>query len=347
MRLHETLAFLCFVTAPALGTAPVEHPQDDPLHVCATLTDLGDLARQIGGEYVRVTVFAKGVEDAHFVEARPSFIKELSDADLYIEAGMELEMGWAPLLLANCRNARVQPGAPGYLDISKGIRPLDVPAGTVDRSMGDVHARGNPHYLLDPLNGLAAARMIHDRLVDLHPAQKSAFDAALDGFKKKLGAALVGEKLAELYDFEKLALLDAANALAPFLAQQKDDVKLGGWLGALAPYRGVKAVADHNMWPYMAARFHLDVVGFMEPLPGVPPTTRHLADLVEQMKQQEVKLVLSSPYYDPRHARFVSEQTGARIVAFAHQVGSRPGTGDYLAMIDYNVKQLLAACSHG
>ena len=341
------LNLLCLALGLVPVPVPLPVPAQDPLRVCATLPDLGSLAHQIGGERIQLTVFAKGVEDPHFVEARPSFIKALADADLFLQAGMELETGWAPVLLANCRNARVQPGAQGHLDVSKGIRPLAVPTGTVDRSMGDVHARGNPHYLLDPLNGLAAARMIHDRLVELRPADKSAFDASLEGFRKKLGAALVGEKLAELYDFEKLAQLDAANALEPFLAQQKDGVKLGGWLGEVAPYRGVKAVADHDMWPYMAARFHLDIVGFMEPLPGVPPSTRHLADLVEQMKTQDVKLVLSSPYYDPRHARFVSEQTGARVVAIAHQVGSRPDTDDYLAMIDYNVKQLVAACTHG
>jgi ABC-type Zn uptake system ZnuABC Zn-binding protein ZnuA len=256
---------------------------------------------------------------------------------------MELEIGWAPVLLQNARNGQVLPGAKGYMDTSEIIKPLEVPAGPVDRAMGDVHPLGNPHYLLDPLNGLKVAQFIKDRLIELRPEKKSFFEERFDHFRKGLGHALVGEKLANKYDLEKLTILFEQEKLVSFLKEQKEDALLEGWLGMVMPYSGTKAVADHNLWPYFARRFGISLKGFLEPKPGLSPTTRHLQALVESMKSERVKLILTSPYFDIRHAQFVSKQTGTRIVPLAHQVGARPGTDDYMKMIDYNVKQLATA----
>jgi ABC-type Zn uptake system ZnuABC Zn-binding protein ZnuA len=209
--------------------------------------------------------------------------------------------------------------------------------------MGDVHPLGNPHYLLDPLNGLRVAQFIEDRLIGLRPEKKSFFEERSDRFRKRLGHALVGEKLASKYAFEKLAVLLEQEKLVPFLREQKEDSLLGGWLGMAMPYMGTKAVADHNLWPYFARRFGISVVGFLEPKPGLPPTTRHLQALVDKIKSEGVKVILTSPYFDIRHAQFVSKQTGAKIVPLAHQVGAGPGTDDYIKMIDYNIKQLVGA----
>lgn len=317
-----------------------------PLKVCSTVPELGSLVKEIGGSQVTVTVFAKGTENPHFVEAKPSFIKDLSQSDLFVQLGLEMEAGWAPVLLQNATNGRVLPGARGFLDASAAITPLEIPSGTVDRSLGDVHPYGNPHYLADPLNGLKVAALIRDKLVELRPGQKAQFQERYQIFRQKLGAALVGEKLAKKYDFEKLAILYEHGKLLDFLKQQGDQALLGGWLGQLLPYYGVKAVADHNIWPYFGRRFGIDVVGFMEPKPGVPPTTRHLAELIKEMQDQKVKLILASPFFDPRHAQFLAGKTGARVVEMAHQVGARPGAGDYLSMNDYNVRQLVAALKH-
>jgi ABC-type Zn uptake system ZnuABC Zn-binding protein ZnuA len=314
-----------------------------PLQVCATVPDLGNLAQDIGGDQVKVTVFAKSQEDPHFIEAKPSFIKALSQADLFLQIGMELEVGYAPVLLQNARNSRVQIGAPGYVDCSKVITPLEIPTGVVDRSMGDVHPLGNPHYLLDPLNGLRAARVITDRLVDLRPEKKAFFEERYAMLYRKIGEALVGEKLARKYEFEKLALLYEEGKIELFLKEQKEEGSLGGWLGIMLPYRGSKVVADHNLWPYFARRFGISLVGFLEPKPGISPTTKHLQALVEMMKSQRVKAVLSSPYFEIRSAQFVSKNTGAKVVPLAHQVGSRPGTDSYIRMIDYNVRELAKA----
>jgi ABC-type Zn uptake system ZnuABC Zn-binding protein ZnuA len=314
-----------------------------PLKVAATVPELGSLVREVGGDQVEVTVFARGTEDPHFVEAKPSFVKVLSQADLFIQVGMENEMGWVPLLVQNAGNPNVLPGAKGFLEASTVITPLDVPTGKVDRSLGDVHAAGNPHFLTDPLNGLKVAALIRDKLLELRPDQRTSFEQRYQAFRQRLGVAMVGETLAKKYDFEKLALLYEHSRLGDFLKQQGDDGKLGGWLGMMLPYYGTKVVADHNVWPYFARRFGITVVGFMEPKPGIPPTTKHLSALVNTMRGEQVKLVIGVPYYDSRHAQFISQNTGATVVHMAHQVGARAGTDDYISMIDYNVRSLVAA----
>lgn len=334
--LRVSWAFLLFevVLSPAYAQT---------LRVCATVPELGSLARDIGGEHVAVTVFAKGTEDPHFVEAKPSFIKTLSQCEVYIQVGMELEIGWAPVLLREARNGDVLPGGRGYIDASTVIAPLEVPTTPVDRSMGDVHPFGNPHFLLDPLSGLQVARLIRDKLSDLQPASSQYFAGRYDAFRQRLGTAMVGEALAKKYDFEKLALLFERGKLDAFLNSQGEAALLGGWLAQLRPYYGAKVVGDHNEWPYFAERFGLQVVGFLEPKPGIPPTTAHLNELVNEMKATDVKAVLASAYYDPRYAQFVSENTGAKVASMANQAGARPGTDDYIAMVDYNMQQLVAA----
>lgn len=344
----NTRTLLAALLATLLSlTGAVAARAADPLKVCATTPDLGDLARQIGGDHIAVTVFVKGTEDPHFLEAKPSFIKSASDADALIEVGLELEQGWLPAILKNCRNDRIQPGQPGAIDASVAIAPMDVPAGTIDRSMGDVHAMGNPHYLTDPVNGLKVARLLADRFSQLRPDERSVFEQNYTAFRAKLGAALVGEALAKKYDAEKLATLFERGRLRSFLESQGDAKLLSGWLGQLADAGATKAIADHNLWPYFARRYGVTVEGFLEPKPGVAPTTKHLGEIVDRMKRDDVKVILTSPYFDPRHARFVADQTGARIVALTHQCGGQPNTDDYLSMCDYNVRQLVEATKGG
>jgi ABC-type Zn uptake system ZnuABC Zn-binding protein ZnuA len=335
----RTAILLTFAIASAVSAAP--------LRVCATTPDLGDLVTEIGGEDVTVTVFARGTEDPHFVEAKPSFVKSLSDADMLVVSGLDLEAGYLPPLLRGARNAAVLPGGAGYVDASRAITPLDVPTGAVDRSMGDVHPGGNPHYLTDPVNGLRVATLLRDALSRLRPATGDTFTRRWDDFGRRLGTRLVGEALAQRYDAQKLTELAELGRLDAFLRTQPGAPSLGGWLGAMAPHRGVKAVDDHPLWAYFARRFGITIIGDMEPKPGIPPTTRHLVELVELMRAQDVRLILASAYYDPRHARFLAEKTQARIAAMASQVNARPGTSTYLDMIDYNVRQVVTAIGNG
>jgi ABC-type Zn uptake system ZnuABC Zn-binding protein ZnuA len=317
------------------------------IRACATVPELGSLVQEIGGDRVSISVFAKGTEDPHFLEAKPSFIKMLSECDVYVQMGLELESGWAPVLLQNARNGRVLPGTRGYLDAAVAINPVGIPTVPVDRSMGDVHPLGNPHYLTDPLNGLRVARLIQGKLGELQPSSGQYFADRYESFRQRLGTALVGEQLAKKYDPEKLAQLAEYGRLNAFLKSQGEESLLGGWLGLLRPHYGAKVVTDHNMWPYFARRFGVEVVGYLEPKPGIPPTTRHLNEVVQLMKANSVKAVLAAAYYDPRYAQFVSENTGATVALMANQVGARPGTDDYISMVDYNVRQLAVALGNG
>lgn len=328
--------------AAALSTAGAARG-DDVLKIFATTPDVASLARVIGGDRVAVSVMVKGPEDAHFAEAKPSFIKELSDADVYLQQGLDLEVGYAPLLLQNARNRRVIRGAPGFVDASTAITPIEVPQGSIDRSMGDVHPFGNPHYLLDPINGLKVARLLNEKLAALAPTSAPVFAQNLAAFRAALGERLFGAALANKYDIEKLALLQDRGKLLEFLDSQGDRSALAGWVGTMAPFKGRAVVDDHRMWPYFAARFGITIFDHLEPIPGVPPTTKHLTELVERMKSADVKVVIASSYYDPRHAQFIAAATGAIVVPFAHQTGARPGTDTYLDMIDYDVRQIATA----
>jgi ABC-type Zn uptake system ZnuABC Zn-binding protein ZnuA len=210
--------------------------------------------------------------------------------------------------------------------------------------MGDVHPFGNPHFFLDPMAGLRVARLIRDKLRELSPADHPYFQRRFDDFQQRLVSALVGPDLAARFHADKLARLIELDGLDPFLAERGERGDLGGWLGDARAMQGVAVVADHNIWPYFAHRFGLEVIGFLEPKPGVAPTTRHLAQLLNEMKARSVRLILATPYYDPRHAAFLAEKSGARVLPMANQVGARPEAANYLALIDYNVRQLREGC---
>ena len=333
-------ASLAFVV---LCLSAVAARADEPLKVCATVPDLGSLAREIGGDQVSVTVFGKGQEDPHFIEAKPSFIKATSQADMFVELGLEMEIGYAPVLLGNSRNARVLPNSRGFVDASRVIQPLELPTGPMDRSMGDVHPAGNPHYMLDPLNGLKVAGLLRDKLSELRPQKKEYFDGRYANFRQRLGAAMVGDQLAKKYEFEKLALLAEHGKLGDFLKSQGEEKLLGGWLGTMLPHYGTRYADEHALWVYFAHRFGLQGVGHMEPVPGVTPTTKQLGILIDTMLSQNVRVILHVPYYDMKHSRFVAERTGAKIVTMANQVGAVKGADDYIGMFDANVRALADA----
>jgi ABC-type Zn uptake system ZnuABC Zn-binding protein ZnuA len=324
----------------SLGSAALDA---QTLKACCTIPDLALLVSEIGGPSVETTTFVRGPEDPHFIEAKPSFVKALSQADLLVYVGLELEIGWIPVLLQNCRNAAVQPGKDGNIDASTAVSPLGVRNGPVDRSMGDVHALGNPHYLLDPLNGLRVAGLLRDRLSRILPEKKSEFEARYLDFKKRIGTALVGATLAEKYDVAKLALLHENGKLIAFLEKQGDRAALAGWIGRLADRFGTKCIGDHDLWSYFARRFGLDVVGFLEPKPGISPTTKHLGEIVALMKKNSVRLILSAPYFDSRHADVVKKAAGAAVAEMLHQAGARGGSTDYIGFVEKNVAACLSA----
>jgi zinc/manganese transport system substrate-binding protein len=307
-----------------------------PLRVAVTVPELGSLVSAVGGNEVEITSFVRSAQDPHFIEARPSFIRTLSRTDLFVTIGLGLEAGWVPPLLRNARNSRIQPGGTGALDASRGIPLAGLRRGDVDRSMGDVHAMGNPHYLLDPVNGLRVAGAIRDALTRLRPEQADAFQERFAAFEKQLLGRLVGEALVA----ERGASAVAAAALAERIHDlvAPDGAKLGGWLGRMAPHHGKEVIADHDLWPYFTARFGIEVAAFLEPLPGITPTTRNIGDIVARMKRDDIRVILSAAYFHPRYAQKVADATGATVVEMANQVESRKGVDDYLEMIEWNVR---------
>jgi ABC-type Zn uptake system ZnuABC Zn-binding protein ZnuA len=334
MTTRTTVAWIAAVLAWAVAA-----PAAAELKVVTTTPDLGDLVRTVGGDEVDVTVLVKGPQDPHFIEPRPSFIRKLHEADLFVLIGLDLEIGWAPVLVRSARNAAVQPGARGYLDASTAIQPMDVPTTAVDRSMGDLHAYGNPHYLTDPVNGVLVARLIRDRLATLDPSAAESFEENTSDFEETVARRLVGDAVAETLGASSVVALATDGRLDAVLAERGLEAKLGGWLGRLRPHAGAKAIEDHRMWPYFAARFGLDPIETLEPMPGIPPTGRHLTKVVEIARAEGARGILLSPYFDARHARWVSEKTGIPVVPMAHQPGGREGTDDYLATVEYNVSR--------
>ncbi len=312
------------------------------LKVCCTVPDLGDLCKRVGGEHVNVTVFVKSADDPHALEARPSFIKKMNRADLYIQVGLELEIGWAPAILHACRNRQVQPKSRGFLDASLAINDKKIDyEGQIDRSYGDVHPDGNPHYLMDPVNGLRVSILIRDKLIELQPEKRGEFESNWNQFKDELGSKMVGAYLSQKYDIEKLAKLYEHNLLVNFLNQTGETHHLAGWLGKLSKHRGKPAVGDHSSWRYLTDRFGINVVTHLELKPGITPTTGQLKRVIQHMREENVPVLLTASYFPSKHVKFVADKTGAAILEMAHQVGARPETENYISMIDFNVRQLL------
>jgi zinc/manganese transport system substrate-binding protein/zinc transport system substrate-binding protein len=310
---------LACVFAIAAGQANADTA---PLRVVTTVPDLAVLARTVGGDSVEVSSMASEHEDAHFVEAKPSFVKRLSEADAFISVGLGLER-------------------PGNIVAADAVQPMrSAPGGVVSRAMGDVHPGGNPHFSADPLSAVEVAALIAERFTELRPDEANTFRKRAAEFRRSIGRALVGEELDEKYDGTKLAVLYRRGALPAFLSEQGDSDKLAGWLGAMAPHFGTKAVDDHDIWPYFARTFGLEIVGHLEPKPGIRPTTKHLKEIIERMRAEKVKLVIKAPYYDPRHAEFVAEHTGAAVVELSHQAAA---SRSYIEFVDANVRALVGA----
>lgn len=289
-----------------LGAACCQ-PACAKLNIVATTPDLASIAREIGGDRIELTTLAKPTEDPHFVDAKPSLIVKLNRADALIEGGAELEMGWLPRLLDESRNPRLAAGAPGHVLCSQGVPLKEIPS-TLDRAKGDIHAAGNPHYLVDPVNAKIVAQNIAAAFCALDAKSADAYRANLKQFTDAL------------------------------------DAKLREWQQQLEPFKGREVVAYHNSWLYFGERFDLNIDLFLEPKPGVPATPRHLANVILKMKANKVRAILVDPYLDRRTAETVAGKTGATVVDVTQFPGGVKGTeGGYLALLDYLVNAVTRA----
>ncbi len=295
------------VLAALLLAAAASGPAHAKLQVVTTLEDLSSIAAAVGGDRVETFALAKGYQDAHFVDAKPSFILKLNRADLLIVAGLELEVGYLPPMIDQSRNAKIAPGAPGYLDASAGCEILQRPTEQITRAMGDVHPYGNPHFWTDPDNGGVVARAIAARLARLDPAGAAAYQ----------------------------------TNLAAFLARLKE--KSAEWDRKMAPYRGTKVITFHNSWPNFAKRFGLVVAGNVEPKPGIPPSPTHTLEIINLIKNERIPLILVEPYFDTKTPDYIATTTGTKVLMFYPSVGGLPGIKDYFALFDYDLNAFVTA----
>lgn len=300
--MKNLLSFL--ILALILVTAS---PSEAKLNVVATLPDYGAIAEAIGGSNVKVTTLARGTEDPHFVDARPSFIRVLNQADVLIEGGAELEIGWLPPLVNSARNAKILSDAPGHVVLSHGIQLLDVPNGPLDRSQGDVHPAGNPHFNLDPALGKPIASSIAAAFIKLDSANAASYEANLKKFNERLEA------------------------------------KLAEWTRIMAPFRGAKVITYHKSFDYLLERFGLELAGTIEPRPGIEPSPTHINALIPRAKAAGVKLVIIEPNRPRKTPTYVAESAGAKLVVLPALVNGVPQASSFLDLIDYNVRTLAAA----
>jgi len=305
MTKRPALALLLTACLALAGLAPAAAASK--LKVLTTTEDLAALAREVGGDRVEVEAIARGYQDPHYVEAKPSYILKLNKADLLVVVGLQLEIGWLPPLVTQCGNPKIQPGASGYIEAAQFADILEIPAGQITRAMGDVHPLGNPHYWLDPRNGLRIARGIQQKLAQMKPEDAAYFEQRFQNFSQRMGEA------------EKR------------------------WDEQMKPYRGRKVVTYHRSWPNLVKRFGLDVVGYVEPKPGIPPSPGHIVELMRMMKRDNVKLILVEPYFDLKTPNSVAAQTGAQVVVLLPSVGGEKEVTDYFKLFDYDVNLMVRA----
>jgi zinc/manganese transport system substrate-binding protein len=295
------------VLAGVLALAP--RAAEAQLKVVTSTTDLYDIAKAVGGNRITAAHIGEGYQDPHFIDAKPSFVLQLRNADVWAFVGLDLEIGWMPLLLDGARNPKIRQGGSGYVDASTAIKILDTPQGNVDRSMGDVHPLGNPHYWLDPENGRRIARLFKTKFSQLDPKNEDAYEKNEKAFEARLNAA-----------------------------EQ-------GWAADLAAIRGKPVVAWHTSWRYFAEYNKMNIVAFMEPKPGVPPSPSHLYQVIQTVKRTGAKAIIMEPFYDRKVADLVAKQTGIKVLMLPPSVGGIRGANvnDYISLMQYDIAQLAAA----
>lgn len=325
-------ALIALASAAALTAAA-----DERLDVVATLPTLGSVAREVGGDRVEVAVLARPGEDPHFVDGKPSFLVKLRDADLFVVNGCELEIGWVPPLLEGARNGAIQPGRDGYFDASSAVTLIEKPTGPVDRSQGDVHVLGNPHFTCDPLALRAVAGALADRLAKIDAAHADIYAANRKAYERRIDEALFGADLVEEAGGGKLARLLEAGELDAWLAENALADRLGGWLKAMAAAKGKEVVAFHKNMNYFWKRFGVVLADTVEPKPGIPPSSKHVAEVVLAMREKKIAAVVTQPFYGRSAVDLIAEKTGARVVSVDLE------GDDALAMIDRIVREVGAA----
>jgi zinc/manganese transport system substrate-binding protein len=345
---------LLLIGVLAMGTGLTEtvagaqrpDPPRDPVRVVTTLPIYAELVREIGGAEVEVTSIANPNEDAHFVRPKPSFARDLRQADAFVTTGLDLEL-WVPTLLDRAGNGDVLEGGRGYVTAYTGVELLDIPV-TIDRSGGDVHIFGNPHLTTDPIRTIQVARNITVGLKRVAPDRAAHFDAGLAAFADRVHRRLFGDRLVELLGAETLEQLALKHTLHEFLASQEFEgepliKQLGGWLAIAEPFRGQRLICYHKNWAYFEDRFEVRCADYVEVKPGIAPTPRHVARLIERMKEENLDVLIAATYFDRNKVETVATRGGATLVQVPLSPGARDGIDDYFTLVDTWVNELANA----
>jgi len=307
MKMPASLLRTLAVIGVAASTLALPARAAAAVKVVTTVEGLAALAREVGGDKVQVESLSRGTQDPHFVDANPMLAVKLRNADLLVDVGLDLEIGWLPPLVNQSRNPRIQPGGSGRLTAASAVQVLDVPTGPVSRAQGDLHPGGNPHFLTDPRRAGQVAAAIADRLSALDGANAGSYAQRLQDFQKRLSAA------------------DAR------------------WQAKLGPVKGRKVFTRHRTMTYFLDWSGLVSAGELEPRPGVPPPPAHLADLVGVAQREGVKAILVEDYYDTRSADVVARHSAAKIVQVPGDVGGEPGLDTYEKYVDVLVNRVVGA----
>ncbi len=276
------------------------------INVVTTSTDLRSITEFIGGDIVKVENITKGYQNPHIVDAKPSHMLKLNKADLFVKVGLDLET-WSQLLEDGARNPQIRFGSPGYVDASIGAELLDIPMTKIDRSLGDIHVFGNPHYWLDPLNSKTIAQNILNGLRRISPENADYFKENKKRFDNEI------------------------------------DTHLVKWLRKMKPYSGTKVIAYHKTWSNLAKRFKIKVADYVEPKPGIPASPAHISNLIKKMKAEDIKVIITEPYYENKVPNFIASKTGASVLTLPTSVEGIKGIKDYFALFDYIINELINA----
>ncbi len=304
---HTVLKILTLILGLFLFTGTAAEAK---LKIVTTTTDLGALTWAVGGDRVEVITLAKGYQNPHSVAAKPSFMAQMQNADGLVKIGLDLDM-WVDLLIDGSRNENIYSGCPGHIEASTGVDVLEIPTTKIDKSHGDIHIYGNPHYWLDPMNGIIMMDNISRGLSMLSPQDAAYFKQNKDSYSKQIKSALQG------------------------------------WLKQMAPYRGKKIVTYHKSWSNFAKRFGLDVIGYIESKPGVPPTANDIANLIAKMKAENAKVIIMEPYFSDQVPKLVAEKTGGIVLVLPPSVGGVQGINTYIDLFNYDIGKLVETFKKG
>jgi ABC-type Zn uptake system ZnuABC Zn-binding protein ZnuA len=318
------------------------------IEVVATLPDYASVARAIGGNRVSVNAIVRGDQDAHFIRPKPSFVDMVRTADVLIATGLDLEL-WLPTVVDKAGNTHVRSGRPGYVAAAQGMDLLEIPD-ILSRSEGGLHIYGNPHVTCSPLNMKKAARNITIGLTRNDPAGKEVYEANLAAFLEELDRRLFGDELLRLLGGDSLSSMAEKGTLIPFLESQQFQGKplidsLGGWMRVMLPLRGMEIVTYHKNWIYFVDLFGLEEVGTVEPKPGIPPSPRHVTELMELMRERDIRIILAANYFDEQKIRTVAARVDAIPVIVPLYVGGVETVGSYFELVDYWTSRLVAAAA--